>query len=321
VSYDLFCSVTNCTGVLNVETEGSYGAITASATIECTGTSLVIGDSISIDMGYVGNHRTLFSGFVKKIKRDKPTQTITITANDLLVRAVDCFLAARDPENPLTYHSIKDRDLVNDLLGQCGLSLSSGAVSPTFTYGTNPDGAKFNLQSVADAINSVCAITGRICYADGGLIYYVDRKPYIVAGDTATTFFSTALANILEITYEASNDKLRNKVVVYGKSPLAASARADSIYVVVDQAAVIAHELLDTQTLCDATANVNLEIMNRLGRTWTITAIGDPSIKSKTICNIYEPFTQSDDDAFIYRANHRLSTESSQYITEVTATA
>ena len=320
MSLDLYCTVTGCPNLISVETEASYGAITASATIEATDTTLQVGDSVSIDMGYVSNHRVLFSGFVKKVKRDKPSQTATITANDLLVRAVDYFIAAPDPQHPLTYHSIKDRDLVNQLLGQCGLSLHSGSVSPEFIYGTNGDGAKFNLQSAADAINTVCGITGRVCYADGGLIYYTDRKPYLVDGDVISYYFSTGLENILDISYEASNDKLRNKVVVYGKSPLAATERADSIYVVVDQAAVIAHELLDTQQLCTDTANVNLQIMNRLGQTWTITAIGDPAIKAREICNIYEPFTQTDHaSVFMYRVNHRFS--ESRYVTEITATA
>lgn len=317
----LYCTATGCTNILSVETEASFGAITANATIECTATTLTIGDSVSIDLGYSDSHAVVFGGFVKRIKRDKPSKTITITANDLLVRAVDYFLASDNPEEPLTYHSIHDRDLVNSLLGQCGLSLSSGAVSPTFTYGTNPDGAKFNLQSVADAIQTVCNITGRVCYAEGGLIYYVDRKPYVVGGDTATHYFATgASGNILEISYDASNDKLRNKVVVYGKSPLTATASASSPYVVVDQTSVIAHELLDTQAICDATAAVNLELMNRLGETWTLTVTGDPTITARSIANIVEQFTTpSNRDVFVYRVAHRLN--DSGYTTELTATA
>lgn len=313
----LHCTVSNCTGILSVETEASYGAITANAVIECTTTTLTIGDALSIDMGYDTNHSVVFSGFVKKIKRDRASAVINITANDLLVRAVDYFLAANDPENPLTYHSINDRDLVDELLGQCGLSTVSPQPSPSFTYGTNEDGAKFNLQSVADAINTVCNITGRVCYAEGGSIYYVDRKPYVVGGDTPSHYFTTGSAgNIIDINYEASNDKIRNVVQVYGKSPLTARASGSSPYIVVDQTAVIAHELLDVQSICDATAAINLTLMNRLGRTWTLTVLGDPTLTARSIAHITEAFTESNDDVFVYRVAHRLN--DSGYTTELT---
>lgn len=318
---NIYCTVTNCSGLLSVEAESSYGAITSSATIECTSSSLSVGNEVTIDMGFVGDHGVVFSGFVKKVTRTKPSNTITITANDLLVRAVDDFLAADNPESPLTFHSISDRDLVNELLSQCGLSLSSGPVSPEFIYGTNPDGAKFNLQSVADAVNSICAITGRTCYAEDGLIYYVDRKPYLVGGDTPTHFFTTGNAgSITDISYEKSNDRLRNKVVVYGKSPLTASAEASSPYVVVTQTSVIAHELLDTQDICQRTADVNLELMNRLGQTYTMTVIGDHTLKARHIGNISESFTGAfSTDVFMYRVMHRWN--ESGYTSELTCTA
>jgi hypothetical protein len=316
----LYCTVSGCSGKLSVETEDSFGAITASATVECASTSLQIGDAISIDLGYSDEHAVVFSGFVKKIKLDKPQKIYTITANDLLVRAVDYFLASNDPEHPLTYHSIKDRDLINSLLGQCGLSTVSPQPSPSFTYGTNPDGAKFNLQSVADAVQSVCGITGRVCYAQGGSIYYRDRKPYIVSGDIAThTYFTGDFGNIYDITYERSNDKIRNRVVVYGKSPLKAAATSTSPYLVVNQTAVIAHELLDTQAICDATASVNLELMNRLGQTWTLTVQGDSSVTARSIAHITESFTDTDADVFVYRVSHRFS--ESGYTCELTCVA
>jgi hypothetical protein len=319
-SRHLYATVSNSSGIISVQVEAGYSMITASATVTCTTSSLTVGDAISIDLGYVDSHAVVFSGYVKKVNKMTPDGTISITANDVLIRAVDYFLAADDPENPLTYHSVNDRDLVDDLLGQCGLSLSTGGVSPTFTFGTNEDGAKFNLQSVAEAIQFVSNVTGRLCWAEGANIHYEDRKPYKVGGDTVVDTWTTGEGqDIISIGKEVDNSKIRNKIVVYGKSPLHATASAASPYVVVDQASVIAHELLDTQEICDATAAVNLEILNRLPVTYTLDLHGDASILPRTVYHVTESFTGANEDVFVYRVSHTWS--ESGFVTNVTATA
>lgn len=318
-SRSLYATVTNTSGIISIQIEAGYSMITANATIVCTTTSLTMGDAVSIDLGYADSHAEVFSGYVKKVNKMTPDGIITITANDILIRAVDFFLASDDPEQPLTYNNINDRDLVDALLGECGLSLSTGAVSPTFTFGTNEDGAKFNLQSVAEVIQFVSGITGRLCWAEGANIHYEDRKPYKVGGDTVVDTWTTGAGqDIISISKETDNSKIRNKIVVYGKSPLASTASAASPYVVVDQASVIAHELLDTQAICDATAAVNLEILNRLAVTYTVDLHGDASILPRTIYHITESFTGANEDVFIYRVSHNWS--ESGFITNVTAT-
>jgi hypothetical protein len=317
-SKDLYCTVTNCSTIRSVNTETSYGSISGSATIECDSTTLTLGDAVSIDLGYTDAHQVVMQGFVKKIETVKPDMVYRITMNDMLIRAVDYFLAADDPENPLTYHSISDLNLVNGLLGQAGLSTASTQPSPTFTYGTNSDGARFNLQSAADAIQTVCNITGRVCYAQAGNVIYADRKPYVVGGDTPVATWTSG--NIVSISYEADNSRIRNRVVVYGKSPLHSTASAASSYVVVNQTAVLAHELLDSQTICDQTASVNLTLLNRLGRTWNLDLLGDASIFARTVYHITDSFTSSNDDVFVYRVSHQLDS-SAGFITSVVAVA
>jgi hypothetical protein len=319
-SRDLYATVTGCSGIISIQVEAGYSMISANATVECEATSLTLGSAISIDMGYADAHQAVFVGFVKKINKTTPNGIIQITAMDVLVRAVDYFLAADDPEQPLTFYSIDDRSLVNALLGEVGLSLASGAVSPTFTFGTNEDGAKFNLQSLAEIIQWCCSITGRLCYADAGSIYYVDRKPYIVGGDTAVATWTTgASGQIISIGKEIDNSKIRNVIKVYGKNPLTARASASSPYIAVDQASVIAHELLDTQEICDATAAVNLDILNRLSTTYTVDLYGDASIVPRSVYHITESFTGADEDVFIYRVSHNF--DESGFLTNVTATA
>jgi hypothetical protein len=234
-----------------------------------------------------------------------------VTIHDPLIRAVDYFIASDDPENPLTYHNILDRDLINAILGEAGLpDVVSPQVSPTFSMGTNPDGAKFNLQSAADVLQFMCSITGRLIYADNsGDIYYVDRKPYVDTGDTPTlTFVGGNNKNIIDATYEKTNDRIRNVIKVYGKTPLTAKASGSSPYLVVDQTSVIAHELLDTQEICDATASINLTLLNRLQESYEMTVEGDPAIQARKIATITEPFLGvSGRKIYLYRVGHNIS--------------
>lgn len=315
----LYATVTNCTGIRSIQTETSHSTISANCTIECTGTTLDLSDEVTVDAGYLDNHDVLIHGYVKKIERVTPDKIYRVTVHDPLIRAVDYFIASDDPENPLTYQNILDRDLVNAILGEAGLpSVVSPQVFPTFSMGTNPDGAKFNLQSAADVLQFMCSITGRLIYADNsGDIYYVDRKPY-VNGDTPTlTFVGGNGGNIIDATYEKTNDRIRNVIKVYGKTPLTARASGSSPYLVVDQTSVIAHELLDTQEICDATASINLTLLNRLQESYEITVNGNPNIQARKCATITDSFLGvSSRPIYLYRVGHNLS--EAGYTTTVT---
>lgn len=313
----LYADITGCSGVQSVSVESGYSTITATATVECTTTTLSLGDAISIDMGYADAHQNVFEGYVKKVVVSNPEGVYSITAQDVLIRAVDYFLVSDDPESPLTFHSTGDREVVDGLLGECGLSLTSGAVSPVFTLGTNEDGAKFNLQSVAESIQWMCSITGRVCYAESGLIYYVDRKPWVLGDDMLTGDWLSG-THILSCSKETDASRIRNRIVVYGNENLHAEASAASSYLVVDQSACIAHPLLDTQEICQATADVNLELLNRLAVTLNLELKGDAGIFPRQIYHVVEPFTDTLDDVFVYRVTHNMSQDG--FVTSVVAT-
>jgi len=173
---------------------------------------------------------------------------------------------------------------------------------------------------VSDAIQFVAQITGNTIYYDRILdeVQFKARKPYVDTGDTSLGTWATGNSgNVIDINYSESSDKIRNKIVVYGKTPLTASNSAANPYLVVDQAVVIAHELLDTQAICDGTASVNLEILNRLERKAEITLKGDATIQARNIYHITESLTALDDDIFAYRVSHELS--DSGFVTRVTA--
>jgi len=319
---DLHGTATGCTNLISVSTEASYSAITAGATIECESTTLDLSDAISLDIGYSDSHGVVFSGYVKRIEYTRPDGIIRITANDLLVRAVDYFIASDNPEAPLQYNATSDYDLINGLLSQAGIGpVVSGAPSPSFTFGNNEDGARFNLQSVSDAVQFVCSVTGRVCYVESGDIYYVDRKPYWVSGDTVSHTINPSAHNVIDISYEKSNASIRNVVKVYGKTPITAKASASSPYLVVDQTSVIAHELIDLPELAQAVADVNLSLMNRLQSIYTITLEGDHTIVPREIVQITESFTGASSElAFAYRVAHQWDAEGG-FITSLTANA
>jgi len=319
---DLYLTATGCSQIRRIETEASYGQITSTAVVECDSTTLAMGDSVTIDAGYTSNHATLFGGFVKRIDYVRPDNVIRVTCNDTLVKAVDFFIASDDPEKPFQRNNISTPNLVGDLLQLASINpIDYDLHDPGFTWGTNPDGARFNLQTVADAVQFIASIVGYTIYTGtDGIVRFRARKPYVEGGDTPTVTFTTGAAgNIIDIAYSASIDKTRNVVKVYGKTPLTARASAANPYLIVDQTVVIAHELLDEQSLCDGTASINLTLLNRLAETYEMTVEGDPAIQARGIGSITESFTgASNRSVFLYRVAHQLGIEG--YTCTITAT-
>lgn len=318
---NLYATVTGVAGAItSINIDLSYSQVSSVAVIECDATTLSLGDEITIDMGYVTDHGVVFRGFVKKIEYLKPDKTYRITANDTLIRAIDYFIASDNPQDQLTFNDIGTLDLVKNLLAACGITNVVGD-DPPFTWGTNQDGAKFNLQSVADAVQFVCSITGCTIYDDGtGQVHLEQRFPYVVGGDVPSVFISDGVSgNIISCQYIRGTDKTRNRIVVYGKGELNGSARADNPYLVVDQTAVIAHELLDTQAIIDGTVTVNLQILNRLTESYEVEIEGDWGIRPRMIASITESFSgASSRSVFVYRVSHSLSEMG--FITSLTLT-
>ena len=314
-----YLSVTGCTSPRSANVEMSYSNITGSAVIECDSTTLSIADSIAVDLGYSDEHEVVFRGYVKKIEYNRPDQTVRVTAADELVRAVDYFIASDDPENPFQRNNISSLNLVTDLLALAGVTnVTATEPTPVFTWGTNEDGARFNLQTVSDSISSIASMTGNTIYydVDADLVQFNTRKPYVVGGDTALDTWTTGdSGNIVSVAYEVSTDKTRNVVKVYGKGNIKASASAANAYLIVDQTIAIAHELLDTQELADNTASVNLTLLNRLTETYTVEILGLPSLRSRQIYHITESFTGADRDIFVYQCTHQIDSESGYFCT------
>lgn len=316
---NLYKSVTGTTSVQSISMEASYSQLAANAIVECTATTLDMGDAITIDMGYEDNHAVMFRGFVKRVEYTRPSGIVTLTCYDELVKASDYFIAADNPEDPLTYHNIGSYALVQSLLSEASITHFIGE-HPGFTFGTNPDGAKFNLQSVADAIQFVANVTGFTIYCDtSGSVHYDSRKPYVTGTDVSSgSLFTGNTGNIISCQYSKSTDKTRNVVRVYGKDNITSRASAANSYLVVDQTIVIAHELIDTQTLADNTASVNLDLLNRLTESYELELYGNVAYQPRLIFTLTESFSGANNrKVFFYRVAHRM--DQGGWTTSVTA--
>ena len=315
-------SCTGCSGLKQISLSESYEQPSAFAEVVCTGTTLAIGDSATVVMGYSDESATMLTGTVKSIQQARPDQSYTVTVYDEMVKAVDYFMAADDPESPFTRENIAAETLVQDLLAQAGLT-SVSLDSPGFTFGvTGP--FKLNLQSVWDLVGFIAGVVGFHIYAQtDGTIRFLYRPPFPVGGDSSERTFETGNNKDLKlIRYNRSTENLRNRVVVYGKNPIQAVALAVSPYLPASfyQSAVIAHEMIDTQQAADDTAADNLTLLNRLTENLYITALGKPSIRVRDIVAVSESFTGLGAGTlwFVYSAMHRISRDG--YSMELTLT-
>lgn len=300
---ELYASATGVTNIISVDLVESYKSFSSTCTVSCESTSLEIGDEITVDIGYTDSHGQVFTGYVKKIETSKPDETITLTCFDKLVLASDYFLAADDPDNPFTRTNIDATYLVRDLLLEAGITTFSA--SPSNFIFTEPS---FNLCSVADAINQVANIIAYHIWCDTtGTVHFADRRPYVMSGDTPTHTYTTGNnGNILTIDYARSDDDLRNKVTVYGKTPIVATASAASPYLPTGfyKTAVIASPLITTQTMAQLSAQYNLELYNKLTRSVNAEILGDHTVHVNDIVTVTETYTGVSGDWFVYGTSH-----------------
>ena len=302
----LYADITGVTTPLSVDVIEGYKSFSRSCNITCVSTTLALGDAISVDLGYDDSHGVIFTGYVKKISKAAPDNTITLTCFDELIKASDYFMVSDDPTEPFTRANIDAADLVGDLLAEADIT-NYTPVTTTFSF-TEPE---FNLLSVADAIGQIAGVIAYHIWADEtGEIFFADRRPYIMGGDTPEWTFTTGSSgNIITNDYSRSDDDLRNRVVVYGNDPIAAEASTPSPYLPSGffRTAVIATPLITEQSMADDSATFNLELYNRLTRIVSCEALGDYRVHVNDIVTITEAHTGVSGDWFIYSMSHSWS--------------
>jgi hypothetical protein len=303
MSKDLTASVSNTSSIIRVAIDTSHAASTANAQVEADSTSLTIGDSIDISLGYVGTSGKVFSGYVKQIVRTTPDNTYTIIAHDELIRAVDFFIASSNPEAPFSRSNISAEDLIEDLLGLAGLtSYTSGTTN--YTYAVESP-VEINLASVYDSCKTLADIVAWHIWADNnGLVHFEDRKPYVMGGDSP--YKTLTDATILSATYGESEKDLRNRVVVYGGGSIYANAQQSSPYLPSGfyKAVVLSSPAVDTQTMAQQAADYNLVLFNRLKYNMKMEVEGDYTLLPHKVVTVTETILGVDSDWYIYAANH-----------------
>jgi hypothetical protein len=133
---EIYMSATGCTGIHGINVNNSHTAQSALAQIETEATTLDIGSAVDIYLGYDGSGTKVFTGYVKYIEIKEPTLLYSITCSDVMVRAMDFFIASPTPDTPFTRNNIKAENLVRDVLALAGLTNYTGD-STLFTFGIN----------------------------------------------------------------------------------------------------------------------------------------------------------------------------------------
>jgi len=319
----LYCSVTGTPKIMSVGINSSHSSPTTSAIIATNATSLDIGDAVTINMGYSDNHELMFSGYVKQIERNVPDSLYTITAADKMIRGVDFFVAAEDPNNLLTYRNKTAESLVRDIMAMAGLT-SFTYDQTYFTFGVTHD---FEINNVPayDYCRAICDVLTWHLWCDiNGTVHFENRKPYVMTGGTGqpgdttderpegyAAHTVTTLVS-LDASWTKSEKDLRNKVIVYGMDGIHATASASSSYLPAGFYKTVVADLqsiLDNQSEVTKTANYNLELLNRLTYSMRITIVGDPSITAREIVRVKNTYLNVDSNWYVYGCEHSLGSD------------
>jgi hypothetical protein len=295
----LYASISGVTDPLTINVTNGHTAQEATATIECRDTSLDINSSITVDLGYVDDHGVIFTGYVKVIEENAKPNTITITASDVLIRAADYFIVTTNPNTPLQMSSKSPEYIIGYLLNLAGMTDFTGD-SSSYVWGVAGP-IKIDCVSAYDYSKMLADMIAWGFYADeAGHIYFKDRRPYPMGGDTSIGTITNA--ELLSVKDSKNDRTLRNKVVVWGTSGVYAEASASSAYLPANfyKTAIVSSYIIDSQSMAQAACDFNLNIYNRLSRGYTVGMIGNHIYNARKVC--YLNYTA--ETLYIYSSEH-----------------
>lgn len=313
----LYATCTNTSNILSVSFADSHVAATSTATVTAISTSLDIGDSVTVYIGYVGNNFKCITGYVKNVELSEPEKKYTINIANTLIRAVDFFIASDDPENPFSRRNISAEDLIEDILRLSGLT-SFNMESTSFTFAIN-NPVEVNLTGCYDYAKFLANIIAYTLYADNnGVVHLINRRPYPVGSEPADYTFTVSGDDLIEVSFDKSDHDIRNKVIVYGSEGIHAQAQASSPYLpsgFYRTVVVAAPGVIDSQSMAQQAANYNLDLLNRLTQKVTITMKGQTNIFPRTIADVTVSDVGVSGKWYVYSVQHDWS--KAGYITTV----
>lgn len=312
----LSASVTGTSGIQSIVVSDSHTSPTSTAQITAINTNLDVGDNVTIVMGYIGDVFTAFTGFVKEVELKEPEKFYTITAANVMIRAVDFFIASPSPTQPYTWRNIDAEDLIQAVLELAGLT-SFDMDTTNFTFAVhNP--VEVNLTPAFDYARFISDIIAFNLYADNvGTVHLANRRPYPMGGDVSVASFD--VNNTINAVYGISDRDLRNKVIVYGTGDISATASASSPYLPAGffrTVVVAAPGVIDTQSMATQAANYNLDLLNKLTFRLSLSVEGYTDIFARSCVDVNFPVLGINNEQwYIYSIEHNWS--KSGYLTNL----
>ena len=307
MSNQLTATATGCSGLIGITVSDSYTAPTSSAVIQCTSSSLDVGDAVSVSLGFNGSNNRVFAGYVKNVQRSQQPTLYEITCANAMIRAVDFFIVSDSPLTPYSRSSIKAETLVGQLMAMAGLTNFSGG-STSFTFATAGTPLEVNLTSVYDFCKMIADLLAWHIFADdNGKVWFKSRPPFPDGDSSVASFGSSTLLNA---SFWRSDRDLRNRIVVYGSEGIQAEAKAASPYLpggFYKSVLVAAPTLITTQGMADQTASFNLAKLNRLTIGGSLTTFGNSSVACRDCVDVSMSAIGMTGQFFVYGIEHSWS--------------
>lgn len=307
-------SATGTSGITSISVTGSHGMQTATATIEATATSLDVGDSISVAIGYDDDYGTVFNGYVNSLSKSEASLKYTINALDTLKRAMDYYIVSSNPETPFSRSNIAAEDLAGDILSLAGISNYVGDSTNFILATINP--VEVNLTSAYDYCKFLADLLAWHIHAEiNGQVHFTNRKPYIMGGDSS--YKTIHLNQVINLDYVEDANNLRNRVVLYGANGLTAEASDSSPYLPNGfyKSCVVSAPMIDSQSYADQCVAYNLALYNRLTKMVSLSVLGDHSLEPRRALTLHVEVPKLDQVWYVYGVSH--TANSSGYITEL----
>lgn len=325
---------------MSVNVSNSHDSAVSVATISCTDTTLDIGNSIIISLGYTTGVTKVFEGFVKNIDYNVPNKIYQVTAHDLMVRAVDFFMVSESAESPFTFRNKSGEDLVQWVLEMSGLT-SFHMDETYFTFAVEHDG-EFNVISSYDYAKNIARILAWNIWMDvDGTVQFTNRKPFPMDGslsqpgdppfgvnDTSVATFTDD--DITVLGQNVHERELRNKIVVYGEGDLSADASSATSYNPLTEAmeqilpedyyksAVLSSPIITEQGFAQDACDYNLSLLNRLAVEISISVEGDPTLACRDCITLNQTILDPTVNRlwYVYQLEHNWSNQG--YLTTMT---